>query len=118
MEFKIDENLHSDAAALLRRHGHDAVTVYEQRLRGGSDEKIICVCRREGRALVSLDLDFANIRTYPPTEYHGIVVLRLRNQSRRSALSVLERVVPLLGAEPLAGRLWIADESQVRIREQ
>ena len=118
MEFKIDENLHSDAATLLRRHGHDAVTVYEQRLRGGSDEEVIGVCRCEGRALVTLDLDFADIRTYPPTEYQGIVVLRLRDQSRQSALSVLERVVPLLSAEPLAGRLWIADESQVRIREQ
>jgi hypothetical protein len=30
VEFKIDENLHSDAAGLLRRHGHDAVTVYDQ----------------------------------------------------------------------------------------
>jgi hypothetical protein len=29
MQFKIDENLHSDAADLLRQHGHDALTVYE-----------------------------------------------------------------------------------------
>jgi hypothetical protein len=30
MQFKIDENLHSDAGELLRQHGHDALTVYDQ----------------------------------------------------------------------------------------
>jgi hypothetical protein len=30
MRFKVDENLHSDFADLLRQHGHDALTVYEQ----------------------------------------------------------------------------------------
>ncbi len=33
MQFKIDENLHADAADLLRQHGHDALTVFEQGLR-------------------------------------------------------------------------------------
>lgn len=30
MQFKIDENLHSDVADLLRKHGHDALTVFDQ----------------------------------------------------------------------------------------
>ena len=117
MEFKVDENLHSDAAVLLRRHGHDAVTIYEQGLRGVSDEEVAGVCKRESRAIVTLDLDFADIRAYPPTDYQGIIVLRLRDQSRLSALSVVERILPTLDDEPLAGKLWIVDETQVRIRE-
>ena len=53
MQFKIDENLHSDAADLLRRHGHDALTVHEQGLRGGADSDIADVCRREERAILA-----------------------------------------------------------------
>ena len=34
MLFKIDENLHPDVASVLREHGHDAVTVWDQGLRG------------------------------------------------------------------------------------
>ena len=35
MRFKVDENLHPDAADLLRSAGHDAMTVYDHgRLRG------------------------------------------------------------------------------------
>ena len=117
MQFKIDESVHSEAAALFRRHGHDAVTVHDQGLRGASDSRVAEVSRREGRVLVALDLDFADIRTYPPAEYRGLIVLRVKDQSRPAALSVLERILPLLATEPLVGKLWIVDETQVRIRE-
>jgi predicted nuclease of predicted toxin-antitoxin system len=81
MQFKIDENLHSDAANLLRQHGHDALTVHEQGLRGEADVDIASVCRQEERAIVTLDLDFSDIREYPPEEYYGIVVLRLNTRA-------------------------------------
>ena len=38
MKFKIDENLPTEAADLLRSAGHDAVTVGEQRLGGAVAE--------------------------------------------------------------------------------
>ena len=116
MQFKIDENLHSDSADLLRQHGHDALTVHEQGLRGGADSDIADVCRQEERAIVTLDLDFSDIRDYPPENYHGIIVLRLNDQSRASVLNVLGRIIPMFESESPVGRLWIVDEHQVRIR--
>jgi len=68
MRFKIDENLHEDIAEALRTHGHDAQTVFDQGLRGHADPEIAEVARREWRAVVTLDLDFGNIREYPPEE--------------------------------------------------
>ncbi|MCO6455102.1 MAG: DUF5615 family PIN-like protein [Pirellulaceae bacterium] len=116
MQFKIDENLHSDAADLLRKHGHDALTVREQGLRGRADSDIAEVCRQEERAIVTLDLDFSDIRNYPPQGYHGIIVLRLSDQSRASVLNVLGRIIPMFDTESPVGHLWIVDEHQVRIR--
>lgn len=86
MRFKTDENLHPDASVLLSAHGHDAVTVWDQGLRGTLDENLAQVCKHEGRVLVSLDLDFSDIRTYPPEEFPGILVLRLRSQDSKSVL--------------------------------
>ena len=37
MQFKLDENLHPDTAELFRQNGHDALTVYDQGLRGHAD---------------------------------------------------------------------------------
>lgn len=116
MRFKIDENVHPDAAQLLRDHTHDAMTVYEQGLQGHADGAIAAVCRREDRALITLDLDFSDVRVYPPDQYPGLVVLRLVDQSRPAVLRVLTRVLPLFDREPLAKRLWIVDDHQVRVR--
>lgn len=92
MQFKVDENLHSDAALLLRQHGHDARTVQEQRSRGGPDSAIAHVCQQEERAILTLDLDFSDNRTYPPGEYFGIIVLRPRTQARPAVLSMIRQI--------------------------
>ena len=116
MRFKLDENLPADAADLLREAGHDAATVLEQEMGGETDPNVAAMCEREGRALVTLDTDFADIRTYPPDAYPGLFVLRLRRQDKPHVLDVLRRVLPLLETEPLRGRLWIIDEERVRVR--
>jgi len=117
MRFKIDENLHDEVAAMLAAAGHDAHTVYDEGLLGSSDKAIAQHCRTEDRALVTLDLDFADIRTYPPASHAGMIVLRVGNQSRPHVLHVMSQVVVLLGTEQLTGRLWIVSEAGVRIRE-
>jgi predicted nuclease of predicted toxin-antitoxin system len=81
-KFKIDENLPAEVADLLTSGGHDAVTVPAQRLAGQADSNIAAVCRAESRAIVPLDLDFGDIRTYPPADYAGIIVLRLRRADK------------------------------------
>jgi predicted nuclease of predicted toxin-antitoxin system len=115
MKFKTDENLPTEAADLLRAAGHDAVTVGEQRLGGSVDATVGSVCQREGRVLVTLDLDFADIQTYPPDRYPGFVVLRLVRQDKARVLRVIARTIPLLMSEAVAGRLWIVEDHQVRI---
>ncbi|MEM0963950.1 MAG: DUF5615 family PIN-like protein [Bacteroidota bacterium] len=116
MRFKLDENLPSDAAGVFRGAGHDAVTVLDQAMGGAPDPNVAEVCRNEGRVLVTLDTDFADIRAYPPSEHPGLLVLRLRKQDKTSVLDVLRRVMPLLETEPLAGRLWIVDGERIRVR--
>jgi predicted nuclease of predicted toxin-antitoxin system len=81
MQFKIDENLHADAAELLRQHGHDTMTVHEQGLQGGADADIANVCRQEGRVMITLDLDFSDVRHYPPEDYQGLIVCWIRPQA-------------------------------------
>ena len=116
MRFKIDENLHVDAAEFLRQQGYDAMTVGEQGLSGQADYVIAQVCQHEKRVLITLDLDFADMRRYPSNQYSGLVVLRLTDQSRPSVLRTLARILPLFQAEKLIGQLWIVDDNKLRIR--
>jgi predicted nuclease of predicted toxin-antitoxin system len=116
MKFKTDENMPGEAAEDLRQAGHDAMTVADQQLAGQPDVRVAEVCRTEGRALLTLDLDFSDIRVFPPSDYVGIIVLRPSVQTVKNIQRLVGQVVALLPTEPLTGHLWIVDEGQIRIR--
>ena len=117
MRFKLDEHLPLEIKDLLGQHQHDAITVAEEGMAGSIDPDVAQVCRKEARALLTLDLDFSDIRAYPPEDYHGIVVFRPAIQSITTLLRLTTRLLTLLEREPLEGHLWIVEDHQVRIRE-
>jgi predicted nuclease of predicted toxin-antitoxin system len=117
MQFKIDENLPIEVAELLQQAGYDALTIHDQNLVGESDLKIASVCQLEKRAIVTLDVGFADIRVYPPKQFAGIVVMRLNRQDKPYVLQVVSRLIKALSGEELKGRLWIVDERRIRVRE-
>jgi predicted nuclease of predicted toxin-antitoxin system len=116
LKFKIDENLPVESALVLRTVGHDAVTLGEEGIQGRPDDSVAELCGREGRVLVTLDLDFSDIRSYPPREHSGIVVFRLGRQDRDHVLATLRRLLPAFEAESPRGRLWVVDEHRIRVR--
>lgn len=116
MKFKVDENLPVEAANLLRKNAHDAVTVMEQHLKGSTDSNLSSICQQENRVLVTLDTDFADIRVYPPEDFSGLLVLHLKRQDKDYVLNVLTRLIKMFSNEPLDKHLWIVEEGRVRIR--
>ncbi len=117
MKFKIDENLPSEVANLLISAGHDAATVFGQGLGGVADQDIIAVCTSEERALITLDMDFSNVQAYPPKDYCGLIVLRLRRQDKPYVLDVFSQAIAIFEREQIVGRLWIVEEDRIRIRK-
>ena len=115
--FKLDENLPHQVRTLLTDLGHDAETVHEERLVGEPDSAILQASIAERRILVTLDLDFSDIRQYPPSSHTGIWVLRPQTQSIRDALSALRGAVTLIGIESTSARLRLVEPGRVRIRE-
>ncbi len=73
-------------------------------------------CLEEERSLVTLDLDFSDIRSYLPDARYGIIVFRTPDQSKQRVLALARQIVPLLDGEELSDRLWIVEEGRVRIR--
>lgn len=103
------------ARELLQTAGHDAATAREEGLAGTTDEVLMSAVKREARVLVTLDLDFADVRRYDPTNTVGIIVLRLHDQTLPMIRRAVVRLADLLLRESIAGRLWILDESRLRI---
>jgi len=112
---KLDENVADLVGTVLREAGHDVAPARDEGLAGASDERIAAQALAEGRALVTFDLDFSDIRRHPPVGTPGIVVLRLRDQTLKPIRRTAGVLAKLLVDEPLRGRLWILDEHRLRI---
>ena len=93
MRFKVDENLPVEAVE-SGRLGHDAMSIYDQEMVGSSDLQAASVCKSEQRALITLDLDCVDIRTCPPADHPGIIVLRPRVLAKPTIIALLDQVLP------------------------
>lgn len=116
MKFKIDENHPVEVASLLENAGYDALTVLDQEMGSGSDDDLAAVCKKEDRVLITLDLDFADIRIYAPQAQAGIIILRLKRQDKPYVLPMIDRLIKSFSEEQVQKSLWIVDEERIRIR--
>lgn len=117
LRFKLDENIPVRALSALRAQGHYVETAESEGLAGAADAAILAACISEERVLVTLGLDFSDIRAYPPGSHRGVWVLRPPRQTFDAVLSLVEAGVRLPSMERTAGQLWVIDERRVRIRE-
>lgn len=116
MKFKIDENLPIDLVEILKEAKYDAMSIIDQNLSGKADIQIASTCQKEKRIFVTLDMDFADIRSYPPDQYSGLIVLRLKRQDKPYILKIFSHLLRLFPKKPIYHHLWIVEENKIRIR--
>ncbi len=116
MLIKLDENITSDAVALLRALGHDVETVESEGLTGAPDDRIIEAVAAEGRVLVTQDLDFSDVRRLASESITAVVILRLADpnlQAIAARVLAVFRTIP----EPQFDRaLVVVTDRKIRIR--
>jgi len=84
------------------------------------DSLVIAKAQEIGAILLSLNGDFADIVTYPPKKYKGIVALQMRNHSEILP-HLMRRLTAYLAAhsamEHYQGKLFVVELDRIRIRE-
>jgi predicted nuclease of predicted toxin-antitoxin system len=116
MKFFADECVYYATTQLLRSWQHDVVTAQEAGLAGKPDEDILAYAIKHERVLITIDMDFSNIRRFPPRTYIGIIVLKIRPRVAEKIHSVLEQVLRDVDKEQLSKSLVIIDQSKYRVR--
>lgn len=113
---KLDENLAAAHARLLRERGYEVDRVQDEGLSGCSDGRLWHQVVKEGRILITLDLDFGDIRRFPPGKHPGLILLRPKAKGRQAVSAVLLRIVQDHRLEDFRGCLVVADPRRTRVR--
>jgi predicted nuclease of predicted toxin-antitoxin system len=112
----LDENLSPQHACELRTEGHDAVAVVEVGLSGATDEQVLRFAVEDGRAIVTLDADFANVVRFPPAQTLGVVRLKVHPATEERIRQAIRRALLFLQNIDITRRLAVVEEDKIRIR--
>ena len=118
MRFLIDENLPHDLVQVLTEHGHDAHHALDNLKPGCLDDKLFDYAQKEERILVTCDLDFSDIRLYPPGKHAGIVILRIEPQNALHFVEVLKSFLRTTDVPSCAKAIVILENDSYRIRTE
>jgi predicted nuclease of predicted toxin-antitoxin system len=116
MKIKLDENISRHLKSLLKQEGHEALTAAEQGLLRKTDIEIGAAVKTEGVLLFTLDLEFADLRKFPPGTHPGIVLFRPLSMGPLSVNRFIPEFVKVTDLTSLAGCIVVVDPTRVRIR--
>ena len=84
------------------------------------DAMVVAKAQQIDAILLSLNGDFADIVTYPPGSYKGIVALQMRNHPE-TLPHLMTRLTAYLNMQPemahYRGKLLVVEINRIRIRE-
>jgi predicted nuclease of predicted toxin-antitoxin system len=104
----------------LRAGGHEVVRLREQLPVESLDAVVIAKAQQLDAILLSLNGDFADIVTYPPADYQGIIALQVRNHPEMIP-QLMKRLQDYLSShadrEYYRGKLLVIEVHRIRVRQ-
>ena len=114
-----DQCVPAEITDTLRGHGHKVSLLREVLPIRSIDPVVIAKAQELGSILLTLNGDFADIVSYPPARFLGIVSIQLHNHPEIIP-QLMARLLPFLDAHPeqefFHGRLFLVEVHRVRIR--
>ncbi len=116
MNIKLDENLPSRLTRILSNIGHNVDTVPQEGLAGLDDQTVWNAAQQSERFFITQDLDFSDIRRYAPGSHHGLLLLRLRDPSRRALTHRIQTVFAMDDAQQWDHCFVVVTDRKIRVR--
>ena len=114
MQFIVDESTGRAVIEYLRWAGHSVLAISES-MPQALDKEILVRAAIEDRILITNDKDFGELVFRSGQAHHGVLLLRLRDESSANRVRVVASVLKNY-ADRLAGNFVVATEKGIRIR--
>ena len=116
MKIKLDENLSRHLKDALLGLGHDVSTALEEGLLGKDDVELGAAAKTDSRMVFTLDLDFADLRKFPPGSHPGVILFRPRSMGPLAVNQFVLKFAQQTELSDLARCLAIVEPHRVRVR--
>ena len=120
LRFFTDHCVPNSVIQILRDAGHEVHILREHIPRNSDDPDVIATAQELDAILVSLNGDFADIVTYPPANYKGIIALQVRNHPEVIP-ALMQRLLDYLADHPdmssYEGQLLLVEAHRIRVRK-
>ena len=120
LRFLADHCISNSIVKVLRDAAHEVLRLRDVLPVESPDTIVIGKAQEIDAILLSLNGDFADIVTYPPNNYKGIVALQMRNHTEVLGQLML-RLAAYLSVQPAMehyrGKLLVVEVNRMRIRE-
>jgi predicted nuclease of predicted toxin-antitoxin system len=116
MKLKLDENLSRHLKPPLIELGHDVLTAADENLLSRPDTEIARAARHEQRMILTLDIEFADLRKYPPGSHPGVILFRPFSLSPLSLNDFIIEFIRRTDLAKLTACVAVVDPARVRVR--
>jgi len=103
----------------LREEGHEILRLKDSISVDSPDPVVIAKAHELDAILLSLNGDFADIVSYPPADYKGIIALQVRNHPE-AIPQLISRLIGFISSHPdrqyFVGKLLLIEPHRIRIR--
>jgi predicted nuclease of predicted toxin-antitoxin system len=117
MRFLLDGGVPRSIQDFLVGEGLETLRLAQTKLFAAADKEVFSFAQREGYILITRDKGFGDIRSYPPGNHHGIILIRDPNLDARKITKIFEEAWAVIPHEELQGSIVIITQRGVRIRK-
>ena len=117
MRFLADHNIARSTVEALLDLGHEVTTLRSVGLQAAEDGTVINFAKKNNFILITFDQDFADLLSYSPNKYSGIIVLKIPSELPKVVNSTLKRFLMRPQLPKLSGKLIVLEPTRFRLRE-
>jgi len=116
MKLLLDMGLSPRTAVLLREHGYDAVHLIEEDLQCMPDIDIIQKAEKEGRIILTFDLDFSRILALQRLAGPSVILFRLQEFTTDLLNEMIIDLLKKYRQSLEKGAILVIDPNRLRLR--
>jgi predicted nuclease of predicted toxin-antitoxin system len=117
MSILADECVYQITVDVVRSWGVAVITAQEAGLASCKNGELLAYAQKNDCVFLTRDKDFTDIRIYPPSDFRGIIVLKISPSNQHEVHKMLHQLLSTLSLEELRAKLAIVDRKKCRVVE-